>query len=158
MQSLSPVWLFAIPWIAAFQAPLSMGFSRKEYWTGLPFSPAEDLPDPGIEPTSPVSLALAGRFFTTEPPGSILYLCTFPLYSLASHLDCNTDILTGCSVSPMPYLNPFSLVKPDQALRGKRKSDHVTLRVFVGWMNKVNFLQILWSLHERRNWLLSHGC
>ena len=46
------------------QAPLSMGFSRQEYWSGLPFPPPVDLPDPGIEPTSP---ALAGRFFTMKP-------------------------------------------------------------------------------------------
>ena len=48
------------------QAPLSMGFSKQEYWGGFPFSPPRDLPDPGIEPRSP---ALAGRFFTTAPPG-----------------------------------------------------------------------------------------
>ena len=48
------------PWIAAHQAPLSMGFSRQEYWNGLPFPPVENLLDPGIEPASP---ALAGRFF-----------------------------------------------------------------------------------------------
>ena len=47
------------------QAPLSLGFSRQEYWSGLPFPPPGDLPDPGIEP---MSAALAGRFFTTEPP------------------------------------------------------------------------------------------
>ena len=46
-----------------------MGFSRQEYWSGLPFPPLGDLPDPGIEPMSPVSPALAGDFFTTEPPG-----------------------------------------------------------------------------------------
>ena len=145
VQSLSPVWLFAIPWTAACQAPLSMGFSRKEYWTGLPFSPPEDLPDPGIEPMSPVSLAFAGR--ANEPPGSTLYLCNFPLYSLASHLAA-TVILTAFSVSPMPYLNPFSLVKPDQALREKRKSDHVTLQVFVGWMQSqfsANTLKAPWE-------------
>ena len=50
------------------QAPLSMGFSRQEYWSGLSFPPPEDLLDPWIEPTSPVSPALAGRFFTAEPP------------------------------------------------------------------------------------------
>ena len=48
------------------QAPLSMGFSRQEYWSGLPFPSTGDLPDPGAGPQSP---ALAGRFFTTEPPG-----------------------------------------------------------------------------------------
>ena len=53
----------------AHQAPLSTGFSRQEYWSGLPFPPPGDLPDPGIEPASPVSPALTGRFFTTEPPG-----------------------------------------------------------------------------------------
>ena len=46
-----------------------MKFSRQKYWSGLPFSPPEDLPDPGIEPTSLASPALAGRFFTTVPPG-----------------------------------------------------------------------------------------
>ena len=48
------------------RAPLSVGFSRQEYWNGLPFPSTGDLPDPGTETTSP---ALAGRFFTTEPPG-----------------------------------------------------------------------------------------
>ena len=59
---------FATLRIVAHQAPLSMGFSWQEYWSGLPFPPPEDLPDPGIEPASPVSLALAGGFFITESP------------------------------------------------------------------------------------------
>ena len=50
----------------ACQAALSMGFSGKEYWSGLPFPPPRGISNPGIEPMSP---ALAGRFFTTEPPG-----------------------------------------------------------------------------------------
>jgi len=49
-----------------------MGFSRQEYWSGLPFPTPGDLPDPGVEPESPVSPALASRFFTTEPLGSPL--------------------------------------------------------------------------------------
>ena len=60
---------FASPWTVAHQAPPSLGFSRQEYWSELPFSPPGDLPDPGIEPTSPASPALTGRFFTTVPPG-----------------------------------------------------------------------------------------
>ena len=60
------VQLFAILWTVAHQAPLAREVFLKEYWSGLPFPPPRDLPDPGIEPTSP---ALAGRFFTTEPPG-----------------------------------------------------------------------------------------
>ena len=63
------VQLFATPWTVARQAPLSVGFSSQEYWSGLLFPPPGDLPDPGIEPVSLVSPALAGRFFTTEPPG-----------------------------------------------------------------------------------------
>ena len=58
----------ATPWTVARQAPLSMGFSRQEYWSGLPCPPSGDLPDPGIEPASLASPALVGRFFTTEPP------------------------------------------------------------------------------------------
>ena len=57
---------FATPQTVARQTPLSMGFPRQEYWSGLPFASPGDLLDPRIEPESP---ALAGRFFTTEPPG-----------------------------------------------------------------------------------------
>ena len=56
---------FVTPWTVARQAPLSMEFPRKEYWSGLPFPSPGGLPKSGIEPTSPV---LAGRFFTTEQP------------------------------------------------------------------------------------------
>ena len=57
------------PWTVAHKAPPSLGFSRQEYWSGLPFPTPGDLPDPGIEPMSPVSPALAGGFVTTAPPG-----------------------------------------------------------------------------------------
>ena len=60
----SPVQLFVTLCTAYHQAPLSMGFSRQEYWSGLLCLPPGDLPDPGIEPMSLMSLALAGRFFT----------------------------------------------------------------------------------------------
>ena len=60
---------FATLWTVAHQAPLSMGFPRQEYWNGLPFIFPRDLLDRGIEPGSPASPALAGGFFTTEPPG-----------------------------------------------------------------------------------------
>ena len=51
-------------WTAACQAPLSMGFPKQEYWSGLPFPPPEDLPNPGVKPTSLMSPALASGFFT----------------------------------------------------------------------------------------------
>ena len=62
---LSRVQLFATLWTVAHQAPLSMGLSRQEYWSGMPFPSPKDLSDPGMEPASPVSPALAGGFFTT---------------------------------------------------------------------------------------------
>ena len=60
---------FVTPWTIALQVPLSVGFPRQEYPNGLPFPSPGDFPDPGMEPTSP---ALAGGFFTTEPPGKPL--------------------------------------------------------------------------------------
>ena len=59
--------LLEIPWTLACQGPLSMGFPRQEYWSGLLFPSLGDLPDSGIKPASPAS---AGRSFTTEPPES----------------------------------------------------------------------------------------
>ena len=66
VKSLSHVRLFATPWTVAYQAPLSMGFSRQECWSGLPFPSPGDLPDPGIEPGSP---ALQADALPSEPPG-----------------------------------------------------------------------------------------
>ena len=66
---------FATPWTVDHQAPLSMGFSRKEYWSGLPFPSLEELPDPMMELASLVSPALAGRFFTTAPPRKSTEVC-----------------------------------------------------------------------------------
>ena len=57
------------PMTAALQAPLSMGFSRQEYWSGWPFPAPGDLPEPGIKHTSPAPTALAGGCFTSAPPG-----------------------------------------------------------------------------------------
>ena len=62
----SRVRLCATPWTVAHQAPLSMGFSRQEHWSGLPCPPPEDLPDPGIKPESLTSPASSGAFFTSS--------------------------------------------------------------------------------------------
>ena len=68
MRSLSHVRLFATPWTVAYKAPLSMEFTRKEYWSGLPFPSPGDLPNPGIEPGSP---ALQADALPSELPGKI---------------------------------------------------------------------------------------
>ena len=62
----SCVQLFAIPWTVAHQVPLSIGFSRQEYWSGLLCPPLGDLPNPETEPVSLCLLHLAGGFFTTS--------------------------------------------------------------------------------------------
>ena len=64
----SCVRLFVTSWTVSHQTPLSMGFSRQEYWSGLPCPLPGDLPDPGTVPMSLVSPALAGRFFTISAP------------------------------------------------------------------------------------------
>ena len=66
MKSLSCVRLFATPWTVAYQGPLSMGFSRQEYWSGLPFPSPGYLPNPGIEPRSST---LQADPLPSEPPG-----------------------------------------------------------------------------------------
>ena len=77
-QSLSR--LFATPWTVACQVPLSLGFPRQEYWSGWQFPSRGDLPNPGMEPPSLTSPALAGGFFTTSTMGELLY--TYTLLSI----------------------------------------------------------------------------
>ena len=71
MKSLSRVLLFATPWTVASQAPPSLGFSRQEYWTGLPFSSPGDLPNPGMKPGSPV---LQADTLPSEPQGKSVHI------------------------------------------------------------------------------------
>ena len=90
----SCVQLFASPLTVACQGPLSMEFSRQEFWSGLLLPSPGDLPDPRMEPRFPVSPALAGGFFTTEPPGKP----GIPLRRLKSQvLAVSHALLSGCS-------------------------------------------------------------
>ena len=73
-RSLQSCLTVVTPWTVAHQAPLSMGFSRQEYWSGLPCLPLGDLPDPGIKPASLSSPALAGRFFTISATYEAMWL------------------------------------------------------------------------------------
>ena len=97
MKSLSCVQLFATPWTITHQAPPSMGFSRQEYWSGLPFPSPEDLSDPGIEPRSP---ALEADALTSEPPWKIqaskviLKILQARLQQYVNHEI--PDVQTGC--------------------------------------------------------------
>ena len=71
----SHVQLLATPWTVAHQAPLSMAFSKQEYWSGLPYPPPGDLADAMIEPASLMFPALAGRFFTSSATQKSLCSC-----------------------------------------------------------------------------------
>ena len=88
VKSLSHVQLFVTPWTVAYQAPPSMGFSRQECWSGLPFPSPGDLPDPGVKPGSPTLQADA---LPSEPPGkpTYIYIQNHRLYnSDKTELDC----------------------------------------------------------------------
>ena len=77
----SRVQLWVTPWTVAYKPPLSVQFSRQEYWDGLPCPPPGDLPDPGMESTSLTCAALAGGFFFTSAMWEAL--CTYPASSLS---------------------------------------------------------------------------
>ena len=88
--SRSVIWLFATPWTITYQAPPSMGFSRQECWTGLPFPSPGYLPDPGIEPGSP---ALQAEALPSEPPGKPNkkpVLCPENQYYLGNKSHCSS--------------------------------------------------------------------
>ena len=88
---LSHVRLFVTPWTVAWQAPLSIGFSRQAYWSGLPFPPPGDLPDPGIKPTSLIYPSWAGIFLTTASPRK-------PLLNNASSATYMLNICHSCEI------------------------------------------------------------
>ena len=83
VQSLSCVQLLVTPWTTVYQASLSMEFFRQEDWNGLPFLPPGDLANPEIKPEFPASPALAGRSFTTVPPGKSKSKITIGLFTIS---------------------------------------------------------------------------
>ena len=101
---LNHVRLFATPWTVACQAPLFMGFSRQEYWTGLLFPSPGDLPDLRIEPVSP---ALADRFFTIEPQGKPVFLLVARVKMI--YFSCKTN---NASLTPHVALVEVFRVHP----------------------------------------------
>ena len=92
VKSLSHVRLFATPWAVAYQAPLSMGFSRQQSWSGLPFPSPGDLPNPGIEPGSP---ALQTNALLSAPPGKSVLVNSVDLFLLKLANETHKSILKG---------------------------------------------------------------
>ena len=91
----SCVHLFATLWTVAHQAFLSMGFSRQGYWSGSPCPPPGHLPNPGIEPVSLMSLALAGEFFTTSTTRDALMVRSLPVLYLSAYIQVHMYIHMG---------------------------------------------------------------
>ena len=106
VKSLSRVRLFVTPWTVAHLAPLSMGFSRQEYWNGFPFLPLGNLPDPGSEPVSP---ALQADSLPTEPPGKPNKL-TLLLLSL-SRVQLSVTPWTAAQQASLSFTISWSLLK-----------------------------------------------
>ena len=122
MKSLSCVRLFATRWTVAHQAPLSLKFSRQEYWTGLPFPCPEDLPDPGIEPGPP---ALQADSLPSEPTGKLP-----GKWAWHWHLPWSTmhEWSQSCKTKVSPpltlYLSDFSFVNSACIFRPHCKPTH----------------------------------
>ena len=164
---LSRVQLFATPWTVAYQASLSMGFSRQNYWSGLPFPSPGDLPDPGIEPGLP---ALEADALTSEPPGKLfhykreyigvskhivilsltVWFVILLLGAIAKHFSFTRELTHPWTIlSPMalPPLLPLpSLVYNCSLTKGF--TFPTTLRLF--WLYWVYF----WPLHSTNIWAL----
>ena len=123
-KSLGHVWLFVTLWTIACQAPLSMEFCRQEYWSGLPFLPPGDIPDPGIKPTSPGSPAPQVDSLPLNCQGSLnsLYRWSNKGTQKLMNVSKTTQIGHG---RPMMRTKPFSL-SPCSNLPGVR--DPLTLR------------------------------
>ena len=118
LSRLSHVWLFVTPWTVAYQAPLSMGFSRQEYWKGLPFPPSGNLPNTGCEPSSPCLLHWHTGSLPLAPPGT---LKPFIVKCYSSQTD-----------SSVP--GPMLLCLPFQGLKNE------TLFHFASWAYKMSSL------------------
>ena len=101
----SCVWLLAILWTVAHQAPLSMGFSRQEYWSGWPCPPLGDLPDPGTEPTSLTSPALQACSLPLAPLGKPKWISNCKRINNSSHQLLYTECLCPTKI-PMWMLKP----------------------------------------------------
>ena len=107
-QSLSHVWLFATPWSVACQAPLSLEFSRQEYWSGLPFPSPRYLPNPGIKPRSPT---LEADFFT---------IWAIPLLNRSSMkaIICLSHVCVSVAQSSLTLCDPMDCSPPGSYVHG----------------------------------------
>ena len=138
---LSCVRLLATPWTVAHQAPLSMEFSRQEYWRRLLFPTRGDLPEPGSEATFLISPALAGQFFTTRPPGNPRVSVDSPVFHMEKRIEISMLADLGAVLNIQCGLNWLAISVPSS---------------WTVWYGPyLPFLCYLWSLmlcSEGRDW------
>ena len=143
----SHVQLFVTPWTVAHQAPLSMGISSQEYWSGLPCLPPGNLPDAGPEPASLMSPALAVRFFTTGTIWEAQFLCR-PQHN-------QSWIFTGRTDAKAPILWPPDVKNqligkdPDSEKDWGQEEKGTTEDEMVGWHHRVDGTRV-WT--SSRSW------
>ena len=122
------------PMDCTHQAPLSMGFSRQEHWSGLPFPSPEDLPDPGIKPQLSF---ITGRFFTTEPPGKTKLCFYSPKFSMSfwytflrdDITDISSSFQKGTTVSYRKFQSPIAqFFNPDMRIHPQKSNYDTSLR------------------------------
>ena len=114
------------PWTVAYQAPLSLGFSRQEYWSGLPFPSSGDLPHPRIEPGSPVLQADA---LPSEPPGKLVIY-----YSGQKFNSTNSELIAGRNINNLRYEDDTTRMAESEELKSllmkvKEESENVGLKI-----------------------------
>ena len=132
------------------QTPLYMGFSRQEYWSGLPFPPG-NLPNPGIKPMSPASPVLAGGFFTSEPPGKPIY----------TYIHTHT-MMEYCSIIKNEN-SPFATTWVDLegimlSVRSQRKTNTLYVITYMWNLKKRGCMYTYSSLGEGNGCLLQYSC
>ena len=126
-ESLSHVWLFATPWTVAQQAPLSMGFSRQEYWSGLPCPPPGGLPNQGIQPRSPL---LQLDSLPSEPPGNPMNTRVGSLSLLQRVVCVCVHTYTAVCFSICSYLHSNSFQSNLLIKSGSFKQNYITWTLF----------------------------
>ena len=150
LRRFSCVRLFATPWTVARQAPLCMGFSRQEYCSRLPFPPPGDIPDPGIELVSPATPALAGRFFTSEPPGEPLLCFSFHFFSYYLIFRLISSLihwLFGSMLFNLHVFVDFQLFSVTSSFTQLSKKILSTILVILNWLSFV-LCSIMWPTLE----------
>ena len=153
-KSLSCVWLFVTPWTVAHESPLSMGFSRQEYWSGLPCPPPGDLPDPGIEPRSP---ALQADSLSSESPGKPSFFLKVMIISFPSFFFYDLGYKNRCAWSNFSSQAYSHTYWAGQEREDGFVSGPLNSRAFIPGMKESFPHFTLLELTEKKEWKSNEG-